>query len=66
MIAALRCNYMIYNMKKPEDKDAALKKLSEALKNSREASVRKEITDFSGMKPEVVAQLLRSWINSEK
>ena len=55
-------------MNKDQDNryDAGIEKISDRYKESaKEAFVRKELSDFSNMSPEMVAQLIRNWINSE-
>ena len=54
--------------KKDNDKayEQDLKKLSDAYKDSeKDKFIRKEISSFSNTSPEVVAQLIRSWMNNE-
>ncbi len=54
-------------MKKYDDRyDTGIEHISDSYKKSaKEAFVRKEISDFSSMSPEMVAQLIKSWINSD-
>ena len=40
-----------------------IKSLSQKDRDSKDDLLKKEISDFSNMKPEVVAQLIRSWMN---
>ena len=47
------------------DRDFDIKSLSENSRNPRDDALKKEISDFSNMKPEVVAQLIRSWMQGE-
>ena len=39
--------------------------LSEKNGNTKDNALKKEISDYSNMKPEVVAQLIRSWMNGD-
>ena len=57
-------------MTNKQDKDKAyeqdIRKLSDAYKDSeKDKFIRKEISSFSNMSPEVVAQLIRSWMNND-
>ena len=47
-----------------DDRAFEIKSLTEKEKDSKDDLLRKEISDFSNLQPEVVAQLIRSWINS--
>ncbi len=51
---------------KYKDRDFDIEKLSEVYKSAKDNALKKEISDYSSMSPEVVAQLIRSWMNSEK
>ena len=47
------------------DRDSDIKSLSEKNGNTKDNALKKEISDYSNMKPEVVAQLIRSWMNGD-
>ena len=54
------------NNKDRPDREADIKSLSESYRDTeKDAYIKKEISSFSNMSPEVVAQLIRSWMNSE-
>ena len=49
-----------------KDEGFDIKSLSEARNdNTKDNALKKEISDYSNMKPEVVAQLIRSWMNGD-
>ena len=43
-----------------------LQSLTENSEESREAMLKKEIRDFSKTNPEIVAQLIRTWLKSDE
>jgi len=47
------------------DRGFDIKSLSEKNGNTKDNALKKEISDYSNMKPEVVAQLIRSWMNGD-
>jgi flagellar biosynthesis/type III secretory pathway M-ring protein FliF/YscJ len=53
------------NRKYNEDSGFDIKSLSQKDTNSKDNVLKKEISDYSNMKPEVVAQLIRAWMNGE-
>ena len=53
------------NDHKDSSRDMEIKHISDEYRNTKDNALKKELSDFSGMSPEVVAQLIRSWMNSE-
>ena len=50
----------------PKRRDFEIRSLTERDgEASKDALLKKEISDFSTMKPEVVAQLIKNWINGD-
>jgi hypothetical protein len=45
------------------DRDSDIKSLSKSYADIKDDALKKEISEYSNMKPEVVAQLIRSWMN---
>ena len=46
--------------------DFELQSLSEGDDNSRDAVLKREIRDFSKANPEIVAQLIRTWMKGDE
>ena len=49
-----------------DDRDREIVSLNENMKKSKDQLLKKELGDYSNASPEVVAQLIRNWMNSEK
>lgn len=51
---------------KPSNRELEIRNIAEQYKKTKDNALQKEISDFSNMSPEVVAQLIRNWINSDE
>ena len=49
-----------------EKEDYELQSLTSGTEETREAMLKKEIRDFSKTNPEIVAQLIRTWLKNDE